>query len=180
MIQRSPAHCDAPLERVDVNMAMPTERQLSGYAGLSFLYMHSANLRRLSVDAMAARIMPPIALGFFHVLNDDHMPRAALTWGLLSPEVARKFRQGAPLAPADWLSGEEMWVIEGIAPFGGPSARILLNWALAHLDPAHDHFHYLREDRDGRPHRQVTFRRAGQGWTSSVMRLPPPTGDDTP
>lgn len=66
------------------------------------------------------RVMPPLVLDQAKLYMRDSMPLAFVTWALLSEPVAERYRQ-APhhLAPADWRSGEQPWIIDLFAPFGG-------------------------------------------------------------
>lgn len=48
-----------------------------------------------------------------------------LTWALLSEEAETRFLAGVPLEPADWHSGDRLWVVDFVAPHG--HAREILN-----------------------------------------------------
>lgn len=50
---------------------------------------------------------------------------AFVTWARLSPEAAERYRR-APhrLAPADWKSGDQIWIVDLVAPFGGAQEAI--------------------------------------------------------
>ena len=64
--------------------------------------------------------MPPLMLNQAKVYLRDETPVAFVSWARLSPEVARRFRcLPHRLTPADWHSGEEFWVVDLLAPFGG-------------------------------------------------------------
>ena len=52
-------------------------------------------------------------------------PIGVLLWALVSDEVEERLETGAPrLRPQDWRSGDKLWVIEVIAPFGGHEAMV--------------------------------------------------------
>ena len=43
----------------------------------------------------------------------------------MSAEVAARLAEGVPrLKPGDWKSGDQIWVVEAIAPFGGAEAMV--------------------------------------------------------
>ena len=46
-------------------------------------------------------------------------------WGTVSDEVAARLSQGtSKLRPQDWKSGDNLWVVETIAPFGGAEEMV--------------------------------------------------------
>ena len=46
-------------------------------------------------------------------------------WGNVSEEVEDRLKSGnAKLKPQDWKSGDKLWCIEVIAPFGGHEAML--------------------------------------------------------
>jgi cytolysin-activating lysine-acyltransferase len=49
----------------------------------------------------------------------DEAPVRVASWAFLSPEVAERYRATGRLAPGDWKSGNEAWLIDLVAPFGG-------------------------------------------------------------
>lgn len=42
-----------------------------------------------------------------------------LTWARFSEEAEARFLAGEPLVDADWHSGDRLWFIDFLAPFGG-------------------------------------------------------------
>lgn len=60
--------------------------------------------------------MPPVALRQFYMLPDGS---GFFTWAFLSKEIAKGWVERThKLQAEDWQSGEEMWLIDVIAPFG--------------------------------------------------------------
>ena len=65
-------------------------------------------------------VVPAIGLGQIRVFHHETVPVAFATWGLLSAEVAARFKQGmGRLKPEEWQSGDELWLVELCAPYGG-------------------------------------------------------------
>lgn len=57
--------------------------------------------------------------------TQTQQPMGVVLWGLVSEEVAERLKQGVPkLRPQDWRSGDRLWVVEVIAPFGGAGAML--------------------------------------------------------
>jgi cytolysin-activating lysine-acyltransferase len=54
----------------------------------------------------------------------DEAPLAFASWAFLSADAAARYAASGRLAPADWKSGGEAWLIDLVAPFGG-GARVL-------------------------------------------------------
>ncbi|MBZ0104457.1 MAG: toxin-activating lysine-acyltransferase [Sulfuricella denitrificans] len=87
---------------------------------ITWLMMQKGATRHAFVADLEWRIMPPLALDQAKLYMRDDAPLAFVSWALLSEEVVARYRQ-APyrLAPGDWKSGEQVWIIDIIAPFGG-------------------------------------------------------------
>ncbi len=66
-------------------------------------------------------LMPPIALGQFRLWRDKGMPVGLATWAYLSEEVEKRMLESGvnKLAPQDWKSGDRLWVMDMLFPFGG-------------------------------------------------------------
>jgi cytolysin-activating lysine-acyltransferase len=75
-------------------------------------------------------VMPPIPLRQFRIWRQNNQPVAYASWAFLSDEASQRFTDGAAagrvgrLAPGEWKSGEQLWLIDFIAPFGGGDAMI--------------------------------------------------------
>lgn len=65
-------------------------------------------------------VMTPVLLQQFRLYYDQKKPIGVLLWGRVPAEVETRLAQGtAKLRPQDWRSGDRLWVVEVIAPFGG-------------------------------------------------------------
>lgn len=65
-------------------------------------------------------IMPPIILNQHRLWVREGLPVGYASWACVGPEVSARMAQGVRrLAPTDWKSGDEWWLIDLIAPFGG-------------------------------------------------------------
>ena len=52
-------------------------------------------------------------------------PIGVVFWGRVSEEVEQRLSQGtSKLRPQDWTSGDRLWVVETIAPFGGAEEMV--------------------------------------------------------
>ncbi len=69
--------------------------------------------------------MPPLVLDQAKLYLRDNAPIAYVSWAKLSDTVAKRYR-AAPhqLAATDWQSGDQVWIVDLLAPFGG-AAEVL-------------------------------------------------------
>ena len=65
-------------------------------------------------------VIPPIHLRQFRIFRRDNHPFAYVSWAMLSEEAGERLKQGNHrLRPDEWRSGDQAWIIDLIAPFGG-------------------------------------------------------------
>ena len=71
-------------------------------------------------------IFPPISNAQFRIYRDKDMaPAGCVLWASLSDEVQQRVEAGATrLAPADWKSGDNLWIIDVVAPNGKATAMV--------------------------------------------------------
>jgi len=86
-------------------------------------------------------VMTPVMLQQFRLFYDSLLaglrqdtkpigvlPKASkkkVFWAEASPEVAQMLAAGTTkLRPQDWKSGNELWVVEAVAPFGGADVMV--------------------------------------------------------
>ncbi len=73
--------------------------------------------KHMNLTDIVQRIVPAISLNQFRVLHKDDMPLAYLSWAKLSDDVEKGLRN-TPLSlnPMDWSSGDNLWIVDRIAP----------------------------------------------------------------
>jgi cytolysin-activating lysine-acyltransferase len=86
---------------------------------IAWLFMNSPQHRNQFIADLEWRVMPPLVLEQAKLYMRDEAPVAYASWAFLSPEVAERYRSTGRLAPGDWKSGAEAWLIDLVAPFGG-------------------------------------------------------------
>tara|TARA_Y100000114_G_C11751350_1_gene324469 strand:+ start:1717 stop:2109 length:393 start_codon:yes stop_codon:yes gene_type:complete len=115
------------------------------------------NLNNIRLKAIYNLIIPPLELGQYIFYEDKEVPLCWASWALLSDEVSKLYaEQKYNLKAEDWNSGNNLWLVNIICPYGGGSI------ALRRLDK-------IREERD--LPKVVNFRRLGTGRTSNVQRI---------
>ncbi|MBV0913531.1 toxin-activating lysine-acyltransferase [Anianabacter salinae] len=103
----------------------PSEEQLRVFGDLLFLAFRSPRHTQMPLGTLRSYIEPPVHLGQFRIFRFDEVPRGMYTWGWLSDDAARRLVKGMPLAPEDWHSGDNLWIVDMIAPYKGLTASIV-------------------------------------------------------
>lgn len=107
-----------------VELAMEQARRVSQkipvLGPVTWLMMQQGGTRHSLISDLEWRVMPPLVLDQAKLYMREQMPLAFVSWARLSPEVAQRYRQ-APyrLTPSDWQSGDQIWIIDMVAPYGG-------------------------------------------------------------
>lgn len=75
--------------------------------------------RDMKISDIERCFWPPIVAGQCLVAIDNDMPVGFMSWAFLSEEVATGFANRTRDLKADeWGSGDQLWIIDLIAPFG--------------------------------------------------------------
>lgn len=84
-----------------------------------WLYARDAQRRFTFIADIDWRLMPPLVLDQCRLFSKADMPWGFVTWAFLSDAVDQRLRSAAPvIAPHEWKSGEHVWLIDVVAPFG--------------------------------------------------------------
>lgn len=64
-------------------------------------------------------VMPPIILDQCRLYTRSQIPFAFVTWAKVSDEVQQRLLLGQPkIAPHEWQSGSNVWLLDIVTPFG--------------------------------------------------------------
>jgi cytolysin-activating lysine-acyltransferase len=70
-------------------------------------------------------VMTPILLQQFRLFYDQEKPVGVVFWATASEEVEERLKSGTTrMRPQDWKSGDRLWVVEVIAPFGAAEEMV--------------------------------------------------------
>jgi len=84
------------------------------------LLVQSPGHRHLFLTDLEWLVVPPIMLRQFALFRQGPRPIAYASWAMVNEEVEKRLMAGQPrLAPAEWRSGDRVWLIDLVAPFGG-------------------------------------------------------------
>ncbi|MGY0194638.1 toxin-activating lysine-acyltransferase [Leptothrix sp. BB-4] len=97
----------------------PPAAPFTALGQIAWLWMHSPLHERWTVDLQRHFILPPVMLGQYELLERDGVPVAYASWAWVSHEVEVAYI-GDPgrLPPGAWRSGERLWFVDWVAPFG--------------------------------------------------------------
>lgn len=87
---------------------------------VSWLLMNNPSTRHAFFADLEWRVMPPLVLEQAKLYMQGEMPSAFVTWACLSDAVAERYAKPPfQLAPGDWKSGDQVFLVDLIAPYGG-------------------------------------------------------------
>ena len=102
-------------------------------------------------------VIPPLKLNQYRIYADKEVPLCYASWAMLPEEAEEGYKNRTrKIQPHDWNSGDNLWLIDVICPFGG--TRI----AIKRLDN-------LRKEL-GLPNK-VNFKRLGSNRVNNVERI---------
>lgn len=65
------------------------------------------------------RLLPPLVLDQCKLYSREGIPWAFVTWARVTDAIDQRLRSAAPVvAPHEWRSGDKLWLIDVVAPFG--------------------------------------------------------------
>lgn len=90
-----------------------------------WLWMHLPRHRQLSIKNLEKRLLEPVQQGQYvlasaRMNNGQRDPVALLLYACLNARAESRYINDptAPLAHADWRSGDRLWLIDWVSPFG--------------------------------------------------------------
>lgn len=92
-------------------------------------------------------VVPPLSMGQYRLFYSEGKPVAVAFWAFVSEAVEQRLAGGGRLGANEWRSGDRVWLVEVVAPFGGQD-RILADLQKTAL--ADRRFRYVRVQPTGR------------------------------
>ena len=84
-----------------------------------WLYARDPLKKYLFIGNVDWALLPPIVLDQCRLYTKDGLPYAFVTWALVNDQIDARLRSGQPrIAPHEWQTGEHLWIIDAVAPFG--------------------------------------------------------------
>jgi cytolysin-activating lysine-acyltransferase len=96
-------------------------REGIGFLGeVIWLMMYSAGHKHFFVTDLEWLAVPPVALRQFRLWRRNNLPVAYASWAYLNEAAEARLMQGVrKLSPTDWKSGDRLWLVDLVVPFGG-------------------------------------------------------------
>jgi len=92
---------------------------------VAWLMMNSRAHRHLFMSDLEWLVVPPVSLRQMRLWRKDGRPVIYASWAEVSEEVEKRILSGVvKLAPQDWKSGDRLWLIDVVAPWGGAAQAV--------------------------------------------------------
>lgn len=90
-----------------------------------WLFTQSPKHKTFFLQDLEWLVMAPLMLKQFRVFYGPDRPIGVAMWGYVSEAVEQRLVAGnARLSPADWQSGERLWLVDLVAPYGGQEEMV--------------------------------------------------------
>ena len=87
---------------------------------VTWLMMQQGATRHTLLSELEWRVLPPLVLDQAKLYLRETAPVAYVSWAKLSPAVVERYKMSPHhLSASDWNSGDQVWIIDLFAPFGG-------------------------------------------------------------
>lgn len=113
------------LDESSVKGASEVAKKLPLFGHVVWLYTQSPASRYYFIQDMESRVLPALVLEqckLYLQTTGGSLPIAYVSWAYLSAEAEEKFLASQKIAPSDWKSGKNLWLVDVLAPFGGEQA----------------------------------------------------------
>jgi cytolysin-activating lysine-acyltransferase len=146
-----------------------------------WLWMHSSNHRDRALHTLNVLLIPAIKQRQFLLGSEAGRPVFFISWARLSPEAEQRYIRNNPLLmpEADWNSGERLWFLDWVAPFGHSAiAQRLLHRHLMANQCGYSLYHRGHEKglKIKRFHGKAVLPQEAQGWFDAHPVTDPQTG----
>lgn len=92
---------------------------------ITWLMSQSPLHKQFFISDLEWFVMAPVLLQQFRLFYDKDKPIGVVFWATVNDEVEERLESGTSrLRPQDWKSGNSLWVVEVIAPFGGSEEMV--------------------------------------------------------
>ncbi len=89
------------------------------FGHIAWLWINSPLHKEWPLALLGINVIPAIAHAQYMLLTQHDLPVAYCSWAWLSPEAEKKYLADVnSLTLTEWLSGERLWIIDWVAPFG--------------------------------------------------------------
>ncbi|MGN7612777.1 toxin-activating lysine-acyltransferase [Magnetococcales bacterium HHB-1] len=84
------------------------------------LMLNSPPHKHFFISDLEWLVVPPIALGQFRLFQKERKSIGYASWAYIDEAIEERLKGGSVrLRPDEWKSGDKLWLIDLVAPFGG-------------------------------------------------------------
>ncbi len=84
-----------------------------------WLYARDPMRKFMFVGDIEGAVVPPVVLDQCRLYSRDGVPVAFFSWAKVSDAVDARIRSGhLKIAPHEWNSGDHLWMVDMVSPFG--------------------------------------------------------------
>lgn len=95
-------------------------QRLPAMGPVIMLYLQSSHRRYQFIADLEWLLLPPLVLGQCKLYMKKEYPISFVSWAFLDEAAEKRlFANGGKLRPEDWKSGDRLWLMDIVAPFGG-------------------------------------------------------------
>ena len=113
---------------------------------VTWLMANSPMHKHMFLSDLEWLVLPPLMLKQFRIFRKDSGPIAYASWAFLDDNVGARMTAGnVKLAPTEWSVGDQAWLVDLVAPFGGHEQvlkelkeQVFVDRTLKSLQPAPD------------------------------------------
>jgi cytolysin-activating lysine-acyltransferase len=105
---------------------LPIASRVTAIGHAIWLMSRSPLHKHLMLTDIEWLLLPPIMLNQFHMWQDQGRPHGFASWAYFGEEQEERIANKGirRLMPTDWKTGESLWLIDFVAPFGGQEAMV--------------------------------------------------------
>lgn len=94
--------------------------EATAFGSAAWLWLHSPRHRNVSLHTLSTLLLPAIKEGKFILVSERGQPVFYMSWADLDEAAEARYLQHSPeqMRQQDWNSGERLWILDWIAPFG--------------------------------------------------------------
>ena len=94
--------------------------EATAFGSAAWLWLHSARHRNVPMHTLSTLLLPAIKHGKFILVSERGQPVFYMSWAELDEEAEARYLSQSPeqMRQSDWDSGQRLWILDWIAPFG--------------------------------------------------------------
>jgi len=111
-------------ENIPTNAKPKLQQSVASVFGeVVWLLSQSEDYKDMTLRQLEVAVMSPVLLKQFRLFRENNMPAALATWAEASAEAKHRIEHDRKsMTPKDWKSGEEILIVDLVAPFGAKEA----------------------------------------------------------